>query len=233
MHMLHQPADVCVSDGQGHTLMVYSTSRQATVDATEGRLLMASGSQDCHVRVWNVINGECIQLLVGHTEPVLAVSSLWESDDGHFGVASAGEDRSVRVWNVATAACLVCIDASSVHGDDILALGEVSRLRCSTGDALPLRLRLVLHWLRAPRHRYTGTAPGRCWSVRLETVPSRRGTWRRGNWCTATVGTCGPPRRCHPRLLYQAGTAQCSHPRLQTRPCSYGTPPRLARSARP
>ena len=64
--------------------------------------ILASGSYDQTVRLWDSHTGECLRLLQGHTNPV---SSVCFSPDGSI-LASAGYDKTVRLWDSHTGACL-------------------------------------------------------------------------------------------------------------------------------
>ena len=57
--------------------------------------LVASGSDDWIVRVWEVEIGRLVRTMTGHTGPVLALAVL---PDGLL--ASASVDKTVRMWEV-------------------------------------------------------------------------------------------------------------------------------------
>ena len=58
------------------------------------RMRCASGSMDNTVKVWNLISGECLQTLTGHTSVVglLGISPNY--------LVSAGADATLRIWNL-------------------------------------------------------------------------------------------------------------------------------------
>ena len=58
--------------------------------------MIATGSDDSNIRLWNIESGELVRTLVGHQGPVRSVA--W-SGDGQW-LASGADDRTVRVWEV-------------------------------------------------------------------------------------------------------------------------------------
>lgn len=61
-------------------------------------ILIASGSSDKTIKIWNVATGEEEQTLKGHMDEVNAVVFL---NDGTL-IASGSSDSTVKIWNVAT-----------------------------------------------------------------------------------------------------------------------------------
>lgn len=64
-------------------------------------LLLASGSEDRHVRVWDVGTSQLRWRLRGHEQDVYGI----EFTPNGRQVVSASGDRSIRVWSVATGVC--------------------------------------------------------------------------------------------------------------------------------
>jgi len=81
----------CLNTLRGHTHRVWTISF-----SPDGQLL-ASGSDDQTIRLWNTQDGTCLMVLQGHTG---GVTSVCFSPNGQF-LASAGEDTSIRLWSVA------------------------------------------------------------------------------------------------------------------------------------
>jgi WD40 repeat protein len=71
----------------------------------DGRLL-ASGSEDATVRVWEVESGKSVATLRGHTARVARVR--FDPTGGRL--VSTGDDRTARVWDVATGRELLKVD---------------------------------------------------------------------------------------------------------------------------
>ena len=75
---------------KGHSGAVYCVKYSST-----GRLL-ASGSFDTTVRIWDVSTGNCSQRFDGHKDYVRALESSPEQNDVW---ASGSYDHSVRLWD--------------------------------------------------------------------------------------------------------------------------------------
>ena len=72
------------------TVLVYSVAF-----SLDGQVL-ASGSRDNTVKLWEVSSGGLLQTLEGHTE---SVDSVTFSPNGKL-IASGGRDGTIRLWGV-------------------------------------------------------------------------------------------------------------------------------------
>jgi WD40 repeat protein len=76
---------------KGHTALVYSVAF-----SPDGKLL-ATGSFDNSIKLWDFAAGKEARTLTGHTAPVYCVAF---SPDGST-LASSGLDKTIKLWNVA------------------------------------------------------------------------------------------------------------------------------------
>lgn len=76
--------------------------------AAHGRTLV-SGSYDCHVRVWDILTGECKHKLSGHSQKVYSVVF----DHRRQQCASGSMDGTVRLWSTATGESLATLEGHS------------------------------------------------------------------------------------------------------------------------
>ncbi|MBA2747654.1 MAG: protein kinase, partial [Tatlockia sp.] len=77
------------------TLVSHSQSVWATAISANGQVL-ASGSQDCTIKVWNASTGQLQRTLMGHKD---TIRSLAMSADGRI-LASGSGDTKIKLWNL-------------------------------------------------------------------------------------------------------------------------------------
>jgi len=104
------PADAAAGGGAtllktlvGHKDCIYSVAW-----SPDGKLL-ASGSYDKMVKLWDVATGQEVKNLQDHIDAVFAVAF---SPDGKY-LASGSQDRSVKIWDIASGQRLYTLSDSS------------------------------------------------------------------------------------------------------------------------
>ncbi len=112
-----------VTDGKptmvlkGHTGWVVSVAfcpNQVNASTEAGEpLLLATGSHDHTVRLWDIATGQCINTLRGHRSWIQVVTF---SADGRY-LASGANDNAIRLWEVSTGRCVQVLQG---HGGKVL-----------------------------------------------------------------------------------------------------------------
>ena len=112
---------------RGHADIVNSL---AVVGSGTAQRLLASGSNDCSVRLWDVDAGTCTAVLIGHTNFVLCLADL-----GGGRLLSGSWGGSLRVWNTATRACLALVPNAHGEGDiEVFCTACALPCRAATGS---------------------------------------------------------------------------------------------------
>ena len=75
---------------KGHNGFVYSVA--FSPDGT----MLATGSFDGTIKIWDVQSGKVLQTCKGHTNQVYSVA--WNHDGSRL--ASASQDKTIRIWPV-------------------------------------------------------------------------------------------------------------------------------------
>ncbi|MGG6265246.1 NB-ARC domain-containing protein [Leptolyngbya sp. AN03gr2] len=84
--------ELCFRTIEGHTDWV------STISFSPDQQMLASGSFDQTIKLWNLTTGELIKTLQGHTSPVLVAS--FHPDQPIL--VSGSDDATLRLWNVET-----------------------------------------------------------------------------------------------------------------------------------
>jgi WD40 repeat protein len=72
-----------------------------------GGLWLASGSEDCTVKLWNPSTGDCLHTLQGHDQVVWTVTFSHEGDT----IASCSDDGTIQIWDTVTGENLKVLQA--------------------------------------------------------------------------------------------------------------------------
>ncbi len=101
----------CLKTLQGHTGQVNAIAyglcpsdrlQQPGNTFSPSGYILASGSLDQTVKLWDACTGECLKTLQGHSSRVWSIAF---SPDGQI-LASSSEDQTVKLWDACTGECL-------------------------------------------------------------------------------------------------------------------------------
>eukprot|EP00039_Didymoeca_costata_P007198 m.97229 g.97229 ORF g.97229 m.97229 type:complete len:1094 (+) comp13585_c0_seq4:449-3730(+) len=75
-----------------------------SIDVSKNRGILVTGSNDATLRLWNLKEGLCNNVLRGHEEAVVAVHA------NNMHVASSSDDDTLRIWFLSSGECLRILD---------------------------------------------------------------------------------------------------------------------------
>jgi WD40 repeat protein len=93
-----------------HTLQGHSNRVWSVAFSPQGNLL-ASGGEDCQVRVWDVQTGDCSKILQGHQSRIQSVAFSPQPSV----LASGSYDETVRIWSLESGECLQTLQPSKLY----------------------------------------------------------------------------------------------------------------------
>lgn len=103
----------------------------AVIFSPNGKML-ASGSNDGRVRLWDIKDGTLFKILKGHTDSVLSVAF---APSGEI-LASGSADSTIRLWDVNDGALLQTLDGHTPWFDSVIFSSDGKTLASRSGDDL-------------------------------------------------------------------------------------------------
>jgi WD40 repeat protein len=66
---------------------------------------LISGSSDSTIKIWNILSGECLKTLKGHSGPIWSIQLITNDR-----VISCSNDKTIKIWDLSTGQCVgTCI----------------------------------------------------------------------------------------------------------------------------
>ena len=112
-----------------HTLPGHSSFVNSLAISPDGQIL-ASGSWDRTIKIWNLETGEFVGTLMGHSD---RVNSVAISGDGKM-LASGSSDETIKFWNLHTGELLFTFPGHSMEVNSV-AISPTGQVIASSGGA--------------------------------------------------------------------------------------------------
>jgi WD40 repeat protein len=71
--------------------------------------VIVTGGQDCQIRIWHYLTGECLKILSGHLDSVSSLTKIKRKGL----IISTGDDRLIKIWDFNSCRCLKTLQGHS------------------------------------------------------------------------------------------------------------------------
>ncbi|KAK4148862.1 WD40-repeat-containing domain protein [Chaetomidium leptoderma] len=92
-----------IANSSKNPIAVHAEKPKSTGGVKDPRLL-ASGSDDETVKIWDPATGQCVSTLKGHASDFSVWSVAWSHDATRL--ASGSGDKTVKIWDPGTGQCV-------------------------------------------------------------------------------------------------------------------------------
>lgn len=103
---------------------------------SSGVELLASGSKDCEVRLWDPLTSACLAVVAGHVAAVTAVA--WAQSKAKAGklLATGGADKLLKLWDTTKLLAAVSAAAGEAAAGEEAGGATTAATTCGLGDRL-------------------------------------------------------------------------------------------------
>ncbi len=109
------------------TLLDNHTSIESSIHISSDGKLLASGTMEGVIRIWNIASGQCMYTLTGHNKPVFSVIFSINNN-----ILVSADQQSIRIWNLSNYLCIQTIHSKSAALNTISLISDSKQL--ASGD---------------------------------------------------------------------------------------------------
>lgn len=116
---------------QGHSLQGHQGAVKAVAFHPQQPALLASGSHDRTIRLWDTQTQQEVRVLTGHTQ---AVNAIAFSSDGQL-LVSGSSDKTIKLWQVETGTCWATLSGHRLAVNALAFDCNQGTLRVASGSS--------------------------------------------------------------------------------------------------
>ncbi|KAK3359288.1 WD40-repeat-containing domain protein, partial [Lasiosphaeria hispida] len=181
----------CRQTLEGHSDSVHS------VDFSPDSKLIASGSRDQTIKIWDTATGACTQTLKGHSDSVYSIAF---SPDSKL-IASGSDDQTIKIWDTATGACTQTLKGHSRSVYSIAFSPDLKLIASGSDDQTVKIWDTATGACTQTLKGHSGYVSSIAFSPDSKLIASGSGDQTVKIWDTAT-GACTQTLKGHSRSVY-------------------------------